>query len=213
MNSHITASPLTWPAGWPRTEARRRERARFGTKKRNNWGYSALQEKTINESVEYTLDQLRIMGVDRKDVIVSTDLKLRLDGLPYSNQRDPDDTGAAVYWRDRDGNDRVMAIDKYDRIADNLYAIGKTLEALRGIERWGGGQILDRAFSGFTALPSPEMAGGVDPYELLGITPDDPIEVRREAYRKARSKAHPDKGGTPELYDQVRRAAEQIGLR
>lgn len=212
MTDHITASPLTWPAGWPRHSGQR-ERARFGTKVN---AYGGLRAKTIEEATAFVMQQLtgrQTMNLPPRDVIISTDLKLRLDGLPYSNQRVPDDPGAAVYWRDSRGQDKVIALDKYDRIADNIYAIGKTLEALRGIERWGGGQILDRAFSGFVALPSPEMAGGVDPYELLGIDPDDSLVARRAAYRRALAKHHPDHGGDPAKFNQVRRAAEQIGLR
>jgi len=201
MKTPITASPLCWPAGWPRTCER--EYSRFGT-----WN----NPPTIAKGTDLILDQLRMMGVEREDVIISSDLKLRLDGLPYSNQRIPDDVGVAVYWRDSDGNDRVMALDKYLRIGCNLWAIGKTLEALRGIERWGGGQILDRAFTGFTALPSPEVAGGVDPYALLGINPEDSESARRQAYRKALSDSHPDHGGDSERFNQVRAAGKQIGL-
>jgi hypothetical protein len=88
-------------------------------------------------------------------VIISSDLKLRNDGLPYSNQRTPEDNGIAVWWK-IDGERRVIAPDKYTKIEDNLYAIGKTLEAMRGIERWGGGEIMVRTFTGFTALPGPD---------------------------------------------------------
>lgn len=200
MSSHITASPLTWPAGWPR--AAERVESRFGT------GYN--KKPTIAAGTDLLLDQLRIMGVGREGVIISTDLRLRLDGLPYSAQREPDDPGVAVYWHDRKGRDRVIALDQYERIGCNIWAIGKTLEALRSIERWGGGQILDRAFTGFTALPAP---GGVDPYDLLGITPEMPPDDRVRAYRIARGRAHPDRAtGSPELYEQVQQAAQQLGI-
>ena len=39
--------------------------------------------------------------------------------------------------------------------ADNRSAIEASLEAMRAIERHGGAEILDRAFQGFQALPSP----------------------------------------------------------
>lgn len=203
--SPATASPLTWPTGWQRTEPGDRLDSRFG----RSWN----RKPTIAEGVDYVREQLRMMGVHSEDIIISTDLKLRLDGLPYSNQRQPDDPGAAVYWRGPGAEDRVLALDQYNRIGCNLWAIGKTLEALRGVERWGSGEILNRAFTGFTALPSPEVAGGVDPYDLLGITPETPEADRRLAYRKARSRAHPDhEGGSPEAYDLVQRAAQQIGI-
>lgn len=200
MTDAITASPLCWPAGWPR--ANFPEQSQFG----KGW-----KHPSINKGTGLILDQLRMMGIDAEDVIISTDLKLRLDGLPYSNQRTPDDPGVAIYWRDS-GDNRVMAIDKYDRIGCNLWAIGKTLEALRGIDRWGGGQILDRAFTGFTALPSPEMAGGVDPYQLIGIAPEDDAETRHKAYRKALSEHHPDHGGDPAKFDAIKKAGKQIGI-
>ena len=210
----ITASPLTWPNGWKRTSPGQRTQARFSRKgSANNYGYRGQRNITINEAASYALDQLRIMGVHHEDVIVSTDLKLRLDGLPYSSQREPDDPGAAVWWRPRGGKqERVIAIDIYDRIADNIYAIGKTLEALRGIERWGGGEILERTFTGFAALPSPEMAGGVDPYEVLGLDRNWTKEQQIVIYRQALSKAHPDKGGSSEQFHAVREAGKQLGL-
>ena len=76
------------------------------------------------------------------DSIISTNLKLRLDGLPRSDQKEPDDPGVAVYWQRLSKPKKVMAIDLYDRIADNLAAIGATLNAMRAIERHGGALIL-----------------------------------------------------------------------
>lgn len=46
-----------------------------------------------------------------------------------------------------------MEHDQYWRAADNLAAIAATLEAMRAIERHGGAEILNRAFTGFAALP------------------------------------------------------------
>ena len=78
------------------------------------------------------------MAIPECDVIISTNLRLKKDGYPYSNQIEPSDKGCAVWWRESPA-EKVIALDKYDRTADNLYAIGKTIEAMRGIERWGGG--------------------------------------------------------------------------
>jgi hypothetical protein len=47
-----------------------------------------------------------------------------------------------------------FACDRWDSVADNVQAIRKTIEALRGIERWGTGDMVQRAFAGFVALPS-----------------------------------------------------------
>jgi hypothetical protein len=64
-----------------------------------------------------------------------------------------------------------MAIDQYDRVEHNLAAIAATLDAMRAIKRHGGAEILDRAFTGFTALPAP-MAGGKPWRQVLGFDLD-----------------------------------------
>lgn len=83
MGETISASPLTWPNGWPRTETRARQRARFSKRDSNG----RLWEISIAQAVQFTTDQLRMMGVNDEDVVVSTNLKLRLDGLPYSDRK------------------------------------------------------------------------------------------------------------------------------
>src|SRR3712207_8918795 len=47
------------------------------------------------------------------------------------------------------GEKRVLACDKWDRIADTIHAIAKTIEATRGIERWGS-VTTEQAFAGYT---------------------------------------------------------------
>ena len=105
-----------------------------------------------------------------------------------------------------------MAIDQYDRVADNLAAIAATLEAMRAIERHGGAQILERAFTGFTALPAPDHQR---PWrEVLGIPalPENEAQAREViegAYRRLRSRYHPDKGGDAAAFSAVQAAYEQ----
>jgi len=190
MKNHITASPLTWPEGWVREEYE--VSSRFG-----KWN----KRISIAAAITFILDQLRLMGVPSFDVIISTNLKLRNDGLPYSNQREPRDNGSAVWWSKNDIQ-QVIALDKYDRIADNIYAIGKTLEAMRGIERWGGGEILNRTFTGFVALPDLST----DWRSILGHPKT--LAEARFMYHRARILAHPDKGGTKEKYHEVTEAFE-----
>jgi len=189
----ITSSPLCWPQGWKRTKVRRR--SSFG---RNG------QNVTLGRATRAVLEQLRMMGIPNWSVIISSDLKLRQDGLPYSNQKAPEDQGIAVWWKDGD-EQRVIALDKYTRIEDNLHAIGKTLEAMRGIERWGGGEILNRTFTGFTALPGPSEGSW---RSVLGYSGDDPNEARSR-YLSRRKQAHPDYGGTEEEFNAVLVAWEE----
>jgi hypothetical protein len=183
MIEGISAYPLCWPAGSRR--AARREHAKFSTKT----GAYSRRDKTVNEAVTELLGELRKMGVtDDRKVVVSTNLELRLDGYPRGNQADPHDCGVAVYW-ERKGKPYVMATDKYYRIADNIYAIAKTIEALRAIERWGSGGLLEQAFTGFQALPSPV---GDRWWEVLGVKRDAPESFIHDAYVDKRKRAHPD---------------------
>lgn len=97
---------------------------------------------------------------------------------------------------------RCMAIDRYDRVADNLAAIAATLDAMRAIERHGGAAILDRAFTGFAALDPPEAHWSA----VLGVTTLTPIGEVRATYRRLRSQHHPDNGGNAATFDAVQKA-------
>lgn len=191
----ITSSPLCWPEGWQRSEYE--SSSRFG-----KWN----KPVSIGKATDKVLHELSMMGIGDWNVIMSSDLKLRNDGLPYSNQKSPEDCGISVWWMDGD-QQRVIALDQYDRIADNLYAIGKTIEAMRGIERWGGGEILNRTFTGFTALPSPEQAAAPSWRDALGYYGND-IDEMAKCYKKKRSENHPDKGGNEDIFHLVCKAYE-----
>ncbi len=196
MSEHITASPLTWPAGWQRTTEP--ARSRFG---------KYHKPISIAKATGHVLHELKLMGIPNSNVIISTDLRLRNDGLPYSVQREPEDKGIAVWWK-KGEQQRVIALDKYERIADNLWAVVKTIEAMRGIERWGSGEILERTFTGFNALPSPESMNAPRWRDVLDYYGDD-IDDANVAYKIARSKAHPDNGGALEKFHLVNKAWKQ----
>jgi hypothetical protein len=147
-------------------------------------------------------------------VVISTNLRTRLDGLPRGDQARPSDVGAAVYWQKGKQPMRCMAIDAYDEVEDNLAAIAATLEAMRAIERHGGAAILDRAFTGFTALPAPIIAGTSRPwYVVLDCSPNSGREVIDHSYRRLASRYHPDKeGGDPAKMAELN-AARDAALR
>lgn len=209
MSEAIQAYPLQWPAGWRRTERSQRERARFGKGERYYYSsgtgsYMRKKDLSIGDGVQRVLEELGRMGVDRDDIVISTNVRTRLDGLPCSSAAAPEDPGAAVYWRRRKET-RCMAIDRYDRVQDNLAAIAATLEAMRAIERHGGATILDRAFEGFTALPAPESW-----WQILGLTGPNATEAEiKAAHRKLISEHHPDAGGDTERAARINRARDQ----
>lgn len=213
----IPAYPLSWPMGWKRTAAGDRARARFSKQTVTAYrvgnassSWKGKREVSIAEATARVRAELARMGIDEADLVISTNLALRLDGMPRSSQREPADPGAAVYWTDRfDASvpPKCMAIDRYDRVADNLAAIAATLEAMRAIERHGGAEILNRAFAGFAALPS-HIPGTSAPHwsEVLGCPRDASMTEVRAAFFRARSAAHPDKGGSDAQFKAVTQA-------
>ena len=207
----VSAHPLQWPVGWKRHAPSERTRARFGKQRTVTSGlmradgsrhsYQTKGEVTIADGVARVRGELERMGIRSADVVISTNLQLRLDGLPRSGQREPMDPGVAVYWRDSrvDGWPmRCMAIDTYDRVADNLAAVAATLDAMRTTERHGGAEILDRVFTGFAALPAP---GGTSHWRDV-LDPADP----EGSYRRLRSRQHPDNGGDADEFHAVQHA-------
>lgn len=212
----INAYPLTWPAGWKRHASK--QHGKFGKKASTSgtsWKHTV--DLTINEALQRVLAELGRMGMRREDIIISSNLKLRLDGLPRSDQAAPADTGVAVYWEDGRGGHKVMAIDRYYKVADNLAAVAATLDAMRAIERHGGAVVLERAFTGFTALPAPGAAAPLDWREVLGLTGSPTAEILKAAWRSAAGRAHPDRaGGTDEAMAKVNaayeRARQELGL-
>jgi DnaJ-domain-containing protein 1 len=195
MNEEITNYPLVWPFGQKRTDARARKHARFSTR-----GYIGPRRKhSVHESARELEAEIRRMG--GREMIISSNLRVKVNGLPYSSQKQPDDPGVAVYfkWNKRD---LVFACDAWLTVEDNLWAIVKHIEALRGQERWGVGS-LDQAFAGYMALPDPVTRKW---WEVLGVPSDSDDATIKSAYFRLAKIHHPDAGGDPVLFDQVQKA-------
>lgn len=205
-----TAYPLHWPEGWPRNRAQDRVRANFNSRRDTGASYRTKRQLTVNEGTARVLDALRKIGIGDWNVIVSTNMPVRGDGLPYSNRREPEDCGAAVYWRtNAQQMYQCIAIDQYDRLADNLAAIAGTLDALRAIERWGGAAILERATAGLKELPNGASGNATAWWVVLQVDHNASPDEVRAAYQRRRKQTHPDHGGTADQFSAVQRAWEQ----
>jgi hypothetical protein len=130
-----TAFPLQWPSGRPRTEHWRREQAKFDVT------FARARDNIVAE-----IGRLAGRYPDPQ-IVISTNIALRRDGLPLANQRQPDDPGVAVYFLYKK-RAVAFACDRWVKIEHNMQAIAKTIEALRGIARWGTGDMLAAAFTG-----------------------------------------------------------------
>lgn len=161
--------PLAWPPGWQRTE--RRTASRF----------KALTSKAL---ILLTAEIRRLGG---EGIVISTNLPLKADGS-FRQDRDPVDPGVAVYFRRAD-RDVVFACDQFDEVRENLYAVAKTIEAMRAIERYGASELVNRAFSGFLGLPA-VASEGEDCWAVLGLAPMSSESVVRLVYRDLARKLH-----------------------
>lgn len=185
------AYPLAWPPGVPRTKVPAR---------------SAFGEVTIHRATQELVWEIERMH--GRLPVISTNLELRNDGLPYSKQRPITDHGVAAYFTRR-GRQLVFACDRWDRVEHNMRAITKTIDALRGIERWGSSDLMERAFTGFEALPAPSADHW---WMVLGVDPTATSGAITRAYREKARAAHPDQGGSTAEMARLNAARDQ-GMR
>lgn len=215
----LNAFPLSWPEGWQRTTPALRRNGLFSKRERqystvpgSNQSWMRKKDLTISDGVGRILESLEKIGIDRNDVVISTNVRTRLDGLPRSGEPEPKDPGAAVYWRkSEDAPMRCMAIDQYASVADNLAAIAATLEAMRAIERHGGAEILDRTFQGFAALPESTER----PWrEVLGFASGSIVRLLEleERFRELAKVHHPDTGGDEERFKEINEARRRARI-
>ena len=176
------AFPLQWPSGWQRSKYP--ESARFHRRQ----GQYGQRNITHHEAARFLI--LELERLEASSFVLSSNLSLKLDGTPYSNQRKPEDVGVVVYFV-LNGKEQCIPCDKWDRPEDNVYAIAKTIEALRGIERWGAKEMLNAAFSGFKALPSPDQVIVTHNYFNYFIG-EQTKESQKVVYRELLKKYHPD---------------------
>lgn len=184
----IEAFPLSWPIG--RKRSQRRERSRFRV------ALAKARDKLINE--------LKLLGA--QNVVISSNIPTKRNGVMYAVQSQPDDPAVAVYFLYKKRH-MCFACDRWNRIEDNIQAICQTISALRGIARWGTGDMLESAFTGFAALPNPDRSRSWR--EVLGVSDSASNEEVKQQYRKLRSIHHPDKGGDAKQFDEIEKAFQK----
>lgn len=183
--------PLQWPAGVSRTQSP---------------GPSAFDRKrTVEQARVVLFEELRRLGAER--IILSTNIALRQDGFPYSNRRPADDKGVAVYFTLKSRR-YCMPCDRWDRIACNIYAVAKHIEAMRGQNRWGVGSV-EQAFQGYAALPAPTMQRPWREVMEYNYHAEPSSETLKDSYRILAKLKHPDNGGSDEAMAELNRAYQQ----
>lgn len=199
-------APLEWPRG--RARSSRHQPSKF-------------KVKTIGHARSELLRELRLFGA--RYVVITCNRELTARGIMQSKGSTEPDPGVAIYL-DHDGSQLCITCDRWDSIADNLHACALTVEAWRGIRRWGASETLQRILDSFRALPpapegeAMERAGqvAVDWRKILGLhsvplaqlTPGDIKATHRALIRAIHTDRGPD--GDPEraaLINQARDAA------
>ncbi len=84
-----------------------------------------------------------------------------------------------------------MPCDMWQSVEENLWAVGKHLEAMRGMLRWGVGSV-EQQFAGFKALTAGNQE---DWWDILECLPTAGIDTINAQYRTRAHTAHPDAGG------------------
>lgn len=147
--------------------------------------------------LQHELDLLRATKC-----VLSSNVELRIDGTPRSNQPKVPDPGAAVYFELK-GRPISLASDKWSRVECNIWAIAKHIQALRGQERWGIGTV-EQAFTGYLALPAPMII--VPWWEILKVDEGDTKERVFASYLRLAKSNHPDTGGNNEAMSAINQA-------
>lgn len=182
--------PCRWPDGRERTDRNNMEAGRF----------SATYAKALDDLRE----ECRRFGAGLPTLT-----------LNYAEQKDRPEV---ALWFDWGGSQRVIACDRYKFRESNVRAIGLTLEALRAIERWGTGSMMEQAMSGFDVAALPAAGGAIVPvarpwFEVLGVLPSAPLATCEAAYRVLAKELHPDAGGSDALMADLNRAIEEARAR
>lgn len=210
---------------------------------------------TVRYSDVLELLERELYYLDAKDVVLEVDVderQIRLDGLLRSDAKAKSpgirlafesNVGPLVYATDAfvrggtwayvgAGDDRRRRDTMAQAWQHNLYAIAKSLEALRMVDRYGVTKRGEQ-YTGFKALPSgtampashmtrtaaAELLERVAIGEM-GASRDRVVariesdaEQAREVWREARKVAHPDRrGGDHTMWDQVEQAGRVLGV-
>lgn len=185
----IDAYPLCWPVNYPRSKATKK--SRFKT--------------TLGAARDFVKDEIK--RLDGRQPVISTNVPLKDNGdlrADWTRYR-MDDHGAAVYFT-RNKQQVVLCCDQYDKVWDNLHAIGRTIEALRQIDRDGVSDFLNRSFTGFKMLEESN-----DPvwWVVLDLHPNASETEIKAAYIKLAKIHHPDAGGSTDMFNKITKAADQ----
>lgn len=214
MNAFYTVQPITDFTIFTTTPTQRK-----GSQFKASWSDTiAALERELDLLGAH--DIVMEIGVSARDI--------RKDGMLRADAR-PTHPGVRISFQSNSGA-LSFTCDTYEQTyswvglpswQSNVRAIVLTLEALRAVDRYGATK--GEQYAGFKALGA--GTGGI---ALGGMTRDQACDVleqwggvtpglsgsrsERDAYRRARAAAHPDRSGDRSAWDLVEQAAKVLGL-
>jgi hypothetical protein len=181
----------------------------------NNRGWSKLTPGRCLDTLRSELGQMLAsdccIQIDVRDRDITRFGELRADAKPSM-------PGVVVYATHPRQGDLRFACDTYHYWWYNVRAIAMTLEALRGIARWGAVRD-EQQFAGFRALPgATTLTMGVSAATAVvatesGMPAPNPVtaEWLRDAGRRAKAATHPDVSKDRVRWDAVEAALRVLG--
>lgn len=186
----IEAFPLQWPIGYKRSI--NRIRSKF--------------KEELDRTQIFLNRELKLLGAQK--IVISSNIPLRRDGGLFSEymSKKLEDPGIAVYFTYK-GQEVVMCCDQYLYPWENMSGLARGIEAIRAMERYGVSEFMERAFTGFKALPEPVDTSKW--WDVLGIDKHANAVMIRDAFRKMVQVHHPDVGGSADMFNRVNKAYQQ----
>lgn len=191
-------APLQWPPRLQRTKPGDRQRSRFG----GRGGRDTLSPFATGKDVCIELSRL-----GASTWVITSNLPSRgPEGVPLADAPRGDDPGIAVWFEYR-RVERAIACDRWYRPEENLQAIAKSIEAMRGLERWGVADVMVNVFTGFAAAlpPGAQVEPDVRPWRDVlggswpaGLDPADMLALAKARHRRMMESEHLDAGGSSE---------------
>ncbi len=193
-----------YPLDWPETQKRTTypEKSRFSVS-----SFPKLRNALKNS--------LTLMGAG--NAVISSNITLNEKGDAQGTFSQPQDRGVAVYFTYK-GKRMVFACDRWQKVEDNVRAIHNTIDAIRGIERWGSSDMLEKAFNGFAQLPPPPgrpetLSESLNHWwVILDVFKTADKSVIIKAWKEKSMQYHPDRGGKTEDILRINKAYEDARI-
>lgn len=181
--------------------------------------HSARKNAPFSGSWANTLDSLEreITHLRGRDIVVQAFFRqqdIRNDGWPRSSAPNPSGPGVIVSF-DSPGGGLSFPCDTFCDWRHNLRAIALSLSALRAVERYGVTRQQEQ-YKGWRRLEAPPLSTETRAAAIAFITKLTGMSLQSieadpvAAYRRAASVAHPDQGGSHDLFTELQKHMEAL---